>query len=118
MFEDGKDIKGSPEDGSDKGMRYILVAGHTYAVEADAIAGYTLSEAGNCAVTLQEGQNAVCTITANDIAPRLRVITNVINNDNGTLELGKVSVHVRRGKDEVPGSPKPGTADPGALYEA
>ena len=117
VLEDGKDIKGSPEDGSDKGTRYILVAGHTYAVEADAIAGYTLSEAGNCAVTLQEGQNAVCTITANDIAPRLRVITNVINNDNGTLELGKVSVHVRRGKDEVPGSPKPGTADPGAPYE-
>ena len=117
VLTDGKDISGSPQDGSEKGTRYTLVAGTAYAVEADGIAGYALSESGDCAVTLQEGQNAVCTITANDIAPRLRVITEVVNDDNGNLELGMVSVHVRRGRDDVPGSPKPGTADPGAEYE-
>ena len=113
---EGKEVDGSPQNGSEKGTRYILVPG-TYDVEAEGIAGYALAESGDCAVTLQEGQNAVCTITANDIAPRLRVITEVINNDNGDLELGKVSVHVRRGKEEIPGSPKPGTATPGAEYE-
>jgi CSLREA domain-containing protein len=111
------DVKGSPQPGSDKGTTYVLVAGSSYSASADGVAGYQLSSTGDCAVTLQEGQNATCTITANDIAPKLRVVTSVINDDNGSLELGKVSVHVRLGRNDVPGSPKPGTAAPGAEYE-
>ncbi|MDQ3093924.1 MAG: hypothetical protein M3Q70_01980 [bacterium] len=76
----------------------------TSTVEAAAGTGYTLSEAGgpagyeasawsctsgslvNSVITLTAGQNAVCTITNNDIAPLLTVIKN-IQNDNGGDDL-------------------------------
>ena len=85
----GGDVSGSPQPGSASGTSYTLAAGSTYAVAADALAGYTLSVSGDCAasgsITLQEGQARTCTITADDIAPTLRVITNVVNNEGGTL---------------------------------
>jgi hypothetical protein len=110
----GKDVSGSPQDGSSKGTSYTLVAGTTYAVEADSHAGYVLSESGNCDVTLQEGQNAVCTITANDIAPRLTVVTQVFNDQGGTAGPGSFTVHVKRGGLDVANSPQPGSS--GSAY--
>jgi CSLREA domain-containing protein len=106
--------------GSAAGTTLTLTAGPTYTVAGDAVSGYQLAITGACAangnITLPLGQNRTCTITANDVAPTLRVITNVVNDDGGDLERGDVSVRVRRGATEIPGSPKPGTAAPGAEY--
>ena len=33
--------------------------------------------------TLNEGQNAVCTITNDDVAPTLKLVKNVLNNNGG-----------------------------------
>ncbi len=109
VHRDGKDVDGSPQNGSEKGTRYTLLPG-TYAVEAEGIAGYALAESGDCAVTLQEGQNAVCTITANDIAPKLTVVTQVFNDSGGTAGPGAFTVHVKRGGLDVSSSPQPGSA--------
>ena len=113
----GADVKGSPQAGDPEGATYVLDAGSTYAVAADAVAGYTFTASGDCTITLQEGDSRTCTITANDVAPTLRVITNVVNDDGGAAVAGDFSVHVRRDGAEVPGSPAPGLVGPtGRLY--
>ncbi len=85
----GTEVSGSPAPGSATGTTRTLDAA-TYDVAADAIAGYTLTVSGDCAangsITLASGQNRTCTITANDIAPTLRVITNVVNDNGGQLQ--------------------------------
>ena len=110
----GFDVSGSPQPGSATGRSYTLAAGTTYAVAADALAGYALSVSGDCAangsITLQEGQARTCTITANDIAPTLKVITNVVNDDGGTLGPASFTAHVRTGGFDVAGSPQAGSA--------
>ena len=115
----GGDVSGSPQPGSASGTGYTLAAGSTYAVAADALAGYTLSVSGDCtaggSITLQEGQARTCTITADDIAPTLRVITNVVNNEGGTLGPAGFTAHVRTGGFDVANSPQAGSAT-GTVY--
>jgi hypothetical protein len=114
----GTDVKGSPQDGSANGTTYTLEPG-AYSVAADAAAGYTLSVSGDCAangsITLQEGQNRTCTITASDIAPTLRVVTNVVNDQGGTLTAASFTAHVRNGAFDVANSPQPGSGA-GTVY--
>ncbi len=62
----GSDVAGSPQPGSASGTAYTLDSGVAYAVAADPLAGYA---SDGCSVTLSPGQNATCTITANDDAP-------------------------------------------------
>ena len=119
--EGGGDVKGSPQAGSVAGSTYTLDAGGSYVVAAEALAGYTITVGGDCSaagsITLAEGQNRTCTITANDIAPTLRVITGVTTDNGGTLTPAGVNVHVRRNGVELAGSPAAGVAGPtGRLY--
>jgi CSLREA domain-containing protein len=110
----GTDVSGSPQGGSANGTTYTLIAGSTYSVAADTVAGYVLTVSGDCAangsITLQENQARTCTVTANDIAPTLRVITNVVNNDGGTLTPANITAHVKTGGLDVVGSPQAGSA--------
>jgi CSLREA domain-containing protein len=68
----GGDVSGSPQPGDERGTVYTLAPGN-YAVAADTVAGYTLTVSGDCAtggaITLAEGQNRTCTITATDDVP-------------------------------------------------
>jgi CSLREA domain-containing protein len=115
----GADVTGSPQPGTLDGTTYTLDAGSTYNVAADQVAGYTISVSGDCvggAITLLEGQNRTCTVTANDIAPTLRVITTVVNNSGGTAVPANFSAHVRQNGVEVTGSPQAGVGAPGTLY--
>jgi CSLREA domain-containing protein len=70
----GVDVKGSPVPGNPAGTAWTLDEGSTYTVSADPMAGYALTISGDCAVNgtiaLAEGQNRICTITADDVAPR------------------------------------------------
>ncbi len=60
-------------------------------------------------ITLKLGDELTCTITNDDIAPTLKVIKHVVNNDGGTATAGAWSIHVKAGSSEVAGSPKPGS---------
>ena len=51
-----------------------------------------------------------CTITANDVAPTLTVVKQVVNDNGGTRAPGDFSLHVKRAGADVAGSPAAGTA--------
>ena len=100
-----EDVEGSPRPGSDQGSTYTLDAYETYTVAADPPSGYDVAVAGDCSpsgnIGLIEGHNRTCTITATDQPATLRVVTDVVNDDGGTLTAGGVVVRVRRGSTEV-----------------
>ncbi len=108
------DVTGSPQAGTTSGTLYSLVGGLQYTVTADSMPGYTMSVAGDCAangtVTPVVGQPKSCTITANDVAPTLTVITTVTNDNGGTLAPAGFTIHVRSGGADVGGSPQAGSA--------
>jgi CSLREA domain-containing protein len=68
----GVDVAGSPQAGSGSGTPYTLPVG-AYSVAGDALDGYGIAIAGDCApdgaVTLGENEVRTCTIVANDLAP-------------------------------------------------
>jgi CSLREA domain-containing protein len=100
-----EDVEGSPRPGSDRGSTYTLDAYQTYTVAADPPPGYDVAVTGDCSpngnVGLVEGHNRTCTITATDRPATLRVTTQVVNDDGGTLTAGDVRIRVRRGSTEV-----------------
>jgi prealbumin domain-containing protein len=112
------DVTGSPQLGTPAGSVYSLVAGG-YTVAAGAVPGYTFAVTGACAangsVTVAFGDAKTCTITANDVAPTLTVITTVVNDNGGTQTPSGFIVHVRKGAADVSGSPQPGSAS-GTTY--
>ena len=108
----------NPIEGDERGQFFELPGG-VYRVAASPVAGYTLSYGGDCAangaVTLTEGQEQDCTITANDTSQpqphaTLKVVTTVVNDDGGSKGPSDFSVRVRHGGADVAGSPKPGSA--------
>jgi predicted outer membrane repeat protein len=111
---------GSTQVGSDVGDEFgefFDLPSGAYRVVASGPAGYTLSYGPTCPggnVAVQENDEGVCMITANDAgkAPTtatLKVITKVVNDDGGTKAPGDFAVHVRHGAADVAGSPKAGT---------
>jgi Prealbumin-like fold domain len=116
----GTDVQGSPQDGSSSGTTYTLSAG-TYTVdETNGPSGYNLTFSDACSttgdVTLKLGDDVTCTLTNNDIAPKLTVIKHVVNNDGGSATASAWSIHVKSGSSEVAGSPKAGKEAPGDTY--
>ena len=107
------DVPTSPQPGSENGTPYSLAAA-TYSVAAAGVPGYATSMSGDCAadgsIALPLAQQRTCTITANDVAPRLTVVTQVVNDHGGSVAPGGFTVHVRRGGADVAGSPQPGSA--------
>ena len=105
------DVAGSPQNGSASGTVYTLNAG-SYTVSADAVTGYALSVSAGCApVALVVGSPRTCTITANDIAPKLRVTAERINDSGGVSPLSAFRIHVKTGVNEVSGSPQTASTD-------
>lgn len=69
------------------GQSYTLSANTLYTASETTQPGYTASVwGGDCAsdgtITLEEGENATCTITNDDDAPTLKLVK-VVDNDNG-----------------------------------
>ncbi len=56
----------------------------TFSVSEDGVAGYAASHSGDCSGTIAVGQTKTCTITNNDIQPKLTLIKHVINDNGGT----------------------------------
>jgi uncharacterized repeat protein (TIGR01451 family) len=64
----------------------ITVKPGEYAVTETGDAGYAASYDEDCAGRIAAGDHITCTITNDDLAPRLTVIKNVTNDDGGTLK--------------------------------
>ena len=62
-------------------------------------------------VTLAVGDDVTCTITNDDVAPKLTLKKHVVNNDGGTSAASDWSMHVKGGDPiaDVAGSPADGT---------
>ena len=65
------------------GTTVTLDAG-SYAVSESGPAGYTASYSADCSGTIANGQTKTCTVTNNDVAPKLHLRKVVTNNDGGT----------------------------------
>ena len=92
----GADVPGSPHPGDAGGTTYTLEPG-TYGVSEDASAGYAGSFSAECAggtITLAAGDDKTCTITNDDVAPKLTVIKDVVNNDGGSATAGDFTMHI------------------------
>ena len=91
------DVAGSPQPGNASGTEYTLAAG-SYAVAADAVAGYSL---GDCAVSLAVGDAKSCTVTANDNA-----VVRVIAAAAGDPQVREPAAVVGEGPRQDPGRKK------------
>src|SRR5207249_697857 len=55
-------------------------------------AGYTSSFSAGCTGSIGIGETKTCTVTNNDIAPKLRVIKHVINDSGGTATAASFTI--------------------------
>ena len=110
----GVDVAGSPFAGSAAGTTRTLTPGSYAVSESGGPAGYARSFSGDCdaggAVTLKAGESKTCTVRNDDIAPTLRVVKQVVNDDGGTASAGDFTMHLRSGGADVTGSPFAGSA--------
>ena len=123
VMHDGADVSGSPSAGSSTGTAYTLVPG-TYVVREDAPpAGYAQESivclkqqedapatATGGTVTIQSGDQWVCTITNTDVPATLTVIKQVNNQHGGTLGPSDFTLHVKYDGGDVSGSPHAGSS--------
>ena len=83
----GNNVSGSPQPGSETGTSYTLMSGTYVVSESGGPSGYAFTGfSGDCDssgnVTVVAGQTKTCTLTNNDIAPKLH-LRKVVMNDNG-----------------------------------
>ena len=55
-----------------------------YSVSESGPSGYSISYSANCSGSILAGETKTCTVTNNDIAPTLKLVKTVINNNGGT----------------------------------
>ena len=93
------------------GTTITLDAG-SYSVDEGAHAGYAKTLSADCSGTIAPGDNKTCTITNNDIAPKLIVIKHVINDNGGTATAANFTLD-SGGANDTPdnfaGAESPGT---------
>ncbi len=68
--------------GSESGTT-VQVGTGSYSVDETADAGYAKSLSAGCSGTIAAGETKICTITNNDIAPTLKLVKTVTNNNGG-----------------------------------
>jgi Prealbumin-like fold domain len=83
----------------------------SYSVDEAADSGYTKTASADCVGTIANGQTKTCTITNDDIQPKLIVIKHVINDNGGTATAASFTMTVT-GSSPSPAS-FPGAESPG-----
>jgi uncharacterized repeat protein (TIGR01451 family) len=99
-LRDGRaDVAGSPQAGSETGDTYTVPAGAYTVSESDGPAGYASSYSGDCGqqghMTVALGESKTCTVTNDDIAPRLTVIKHVVNKGGSAATAADFQMDVR-----------------------
>ena len=84
---------GGFSDSGGSGAFHDVLANVGYDLTESAVFGYTASDwvcvfsvgsgSGTTPITLDEGEEATCTITNDDVAPRLKLVKAIINDDGG-----------------------------------
>ena len=86
--QSGSDVAGSPAVGQESPGNTYILAPNTYVISEDNNTSYTKSFSGDCDasgnIILAPGDNKMCTITNDDIAPQLTVNKIVVNNNGRT----------------------------------
>jgi hypothetical protein len=72
--------------GSSSGETFTFDEGHTFDVSETGPVGYAATYSADCKGSIAAGVTKVCTVTNNDIAPRLTVIKDVKNPNGGTAQ--------------------------------
>jgi len=94
------------------GTTITLNAGAFSVTESGGASGYTQTSAVGCSGTIAIGESRTCTITNDDIAPRLIVIKHVINDNGGTATASQWTMNVAAtnpSSASFPGAEAPGT---------
>ncbi len=79
--------------GSESGIDTQVNAG-TYSISEDSVAGYASGYSGDCSGSIANGETRTCTITNNDIGPKLTVTKIVVNDNGGTKAVPDFSLFV------------------------
>jgi uncharacterized repeat protein (TIGR01451 family) len=107
------DVTGSPQAGDENGDTYTLAAGSYKVSETGGPSGYAATFSGDCDadgdISVSVGQEKTCTITNNDIAPKVKVVKHVVNDNGGAAVASNWSLHLKNGANEVTGSPQAGS---------
>jgi len=75
------------------GTKVTLNAG-SYSVSEIELAGYAKSLSGDCSGTIAIGEKKTCTITNDDVSPKLTLLKTVINDNGGNLVATNVPLFV------------------------
>jgi hypothetical protein len=100
---DGADAFPASFAGSEDGVLVSLAAGAQYNVSESGPGGYAASYSADCSGILAPGDNKTCTVTNDDIRPKLTVIKHVVNDDGGLLNASAWTMEVN-GTDASPAS--------------
>ena len=79
--------------GDEDGTMITLDAG-AYAASETVVSGYASSMSTDCSGTIANGETKTCTITNDDIAPKLTLVKTVVNNNGGTLTAEEVPLFI------------------------
>ncbi|HET7857429.1 MAG TPA: hypothetical protein VFL41_13310, partial [Gaiellaceae bacterium] len=93
---DSGGINDTPDDfpGAETPGTVVSVDGGAYNVTETGPSGYAASYSADCAGTIAVGQTKTCTVTNDDIAPKLTVIKHVINDNGGTAVAADITMTV------------------------
>jgi hypothetical protein len=100
--------------GSEDGVNVTIDAGSYSVNETGGPSGYAKSLSAGCSGAMPVGGSATCTITNNDIAPKLTV-TKIVNNNNGGTALPSAWTLSATGAKTISG---PGGATSDATFTA
>jgi large repetitive protein len=70
--------------GDEGGTQNTFVDGYGYDVTESGPSGYDATYVGDCTGSIEAGVDKTCTVTNDDVAPKLTVIKTVINDNGGT----------------------------------
>src|SRR5206468_2648291 len=94
--------------GNENGTDVTVDPGH-YPVSETGPSGYAASLSADCDASIAIGETKTCTITNDDIAPTIKVVKHVVNDNGGTATAANWSLHLSSGGTDVTGSPKAGS---------
>jgi hypothetical protein len=83
MSVTGTNVSDTSFAGDEDGTSVTLDAGR-YSVGETELTGYARSDSEDCSGTIANGETKTCTITNDDIAPKLTLIKEVTNDNGGT----------------------------------
>ena len=98
--------------GADAPGTEVAVDPGSYSVSESGPAGYAASLSADCAGTIAIGQTKTCTVTNDDVAPKLVVIKHVVNDEGGTKIAADFTMTVTGSSPSpasFPGAEAPGT---------